>query len=120
MQENSSAEQVVPAARERFGKEQFYAKMEERIYRTANYISIYLYIIIVYGGALLTDYLLFTFMDWLLRVDVERYPVVALGFDYAKVGLALLFIIAAVVHGLISTWGQVKLDLALMRESESQ
>lgn len=113
MEENISSNQAV-AVRTRF--EEFKEKGEERFYRALNYLTIYLFIIVVYGGALVTDYLLFALMEWLLKVNVERYPVVALGFDYARIGLAALFIIAAVFHGIISTINQMKLDIQLSRE----
>lgn len=41
---------------------------------------------------------------------------VAAALDYARIGLALLFITSAVVHGLISSYMQVKLDLTLTKE----
>lgn len=87
------------------------------------YVSLYVFILFVYGGAVVTDYLLFKLMWWVLRDDVEKYPLVALGLDYARVGLALLFIVAAVVHGMISTYSQIQLDFRLSqdgREGEQQ
>ena len=99
-------------------RERFLNQIRRRYFRALDYLSIYAFIIIVYGGALITDYSLFLLVAWLLREDVQKYPAVALWFDYARTGLALLLITLAVVHGIISTFNQIKLDLALSREGE--
>ena len=91
-----------------------------RYFRALNYLSIYAFILVVYSGALATDYLLFLLVEWLLRDDVQRYSLVALWFDYARTGLALMLIVSAFVHGIISTYSQVKLDLMLSREGEGR
>jgi hypothetical protein len=101
-------------------QEQVYRQIRRRLFRGLNYLSIYVFIIIVYGGALLTDYLLFALISWLLQEDIQRYQLVADWFDYARIGLALLLIICAVTHGLISTYTQVKLDIELSREGEEK
>lgn len=87
-----------------------------RFYRALDYLSIYAFVLVVYGGALITDYLLFFLMWALLKEEVEKYPIVAQGFDYARIGLALLFIAGALIHGIISTISQIKLDYALSQE----
>ena len=99
-------------------KSKFYGEANGRVYRALNYISIYLFILVVYGGALITDYLLFELMSWLLSASIQSYPLVAAWFDYARIGLAFLFIVTAVFHGILSTYGQMKLDLLLAQEGE--
>lgn len=91
-----------------------------RFYRALDYLSIYAFILVVYGGALITDYLLFLLIWTLLKEDVEKYPIVAQGFDYARIGLALLFIAGAVIHGIISTISQIRLDYTLSQEGEKK
>jgi hypothetical protein len=54
----------------------------------------------------------------LLADDIKNYPVVASGFDFARIGLAMLFIASAIVHGAISTYSQIKLDITLAKEGE--
>ena len=93
---------------------------ELRFERIKNYLSIYLFILIVYGGALITDYLLFELMAWLLRDVVAAYAIVATWFHWLNVGLALFAMVAALVHGVISTISQVKLDIKLSGEDEEQ
>lgn len=91
-----------------------------RYYRGLNYISIYGFILVVYGGALLTDFALFQLMWALFKDDVTKYEWIAIGFDYARIGLAGLFLLNAIIHGIISTVSQIKLDLALAKEDESE
>jgi hypothetical protein len=101
-------------------REQSYREIQGRYFRALNYLSIYAFIIIVYGGALLTDYTLFFLISWLLKEDIQKYSIVALWFDFARIGLALLLIILAVTHGIISTYTQIKLDIQLSREGEQR
>lgn len=92
--------------------------MVMRLYSALNYLSIYAFIVIVYGTALIADYLLFLLMWWLLSNEVQKYPLISLACDYARIGQALLFIVSAFVHGLISTYTQSRLDLKLARVGE--
>ena len=93
-------------------------RLLDRLYRAVDYLSISAFILVVYGSAVITDYLLFLLLWFLLSDDVKNYPLVAVGFDYARIGLALLFITGAVIHGGISTYSQVKLDIRLAKEGE--
>ena len=56
----------------------------------------------------------------LLTEEVKKYPLVTLGLDYARIGLALLFIVSAVVHGIISTYSLIKRDFKLSKEVEDR
>jgi hypothetical protein len=71
---------------------------------------------VVYGAAVLADYLLFLMLWSLLREHAQLYPLIAQALDYARMGLALLFILAALIHGCISTAAQIRLDVMLARE----
>src|SRR6266540_4247119 len=66
----------------------FWSLQKGRSLRALNYVCIYLFVLIVYGGALLTDYLLFQFMWLLLGDDVAQYPMIKTALDLAKIGLA--------------------------------
>jgi hypothetical protein len=87
----------------------------KRLYPALNYVALYMFILIVYGGALLTDSLLFGLMWWLLGDDA-RDPLVSQTFTYAKAGLSLLFIASAIIHGVLSTYSQIKLDWKLSQD----
>jgi hypothetical protein len=93
-------------------------RISDRFFRALDYISIFAFIFLVYGTAVFFDYLLFGLLWRLLSDDVNKYPIVALGFDYARIGLALLFIAGAIVHGIISTISQIQLDIKLAQEGE--
>jgi mannitol-specific phosphotransferase system IIBC component len=98
-------------------KNEFISKLNKRYYKALNYLSIYVYVIIVYGTGLIADYILFALIDMLIIEDTKKYPIVAVWFEHAKIGLALLFISCAVIHGVFSTIGQIKTDYTLSRES---
>jgi len=93
-------------------------RVKQRLFRALDYLSIFAFIVIVYGSAVLADYLLFLLLWALLDDEVRKYPVVARALDYARIGLALLFIFSAVVHGVISTYSQIRLDMKLANEGE--
>ena len=114
------SEQTANAARKSraLNKEKIKRRITARYYRALDYLSVYIFIIVVYGGAVASDYLLFIILWGLLKDDVQKYPLVASGLDYARIGLALLFISSAVIHGVISTYSQVKLDLVLSKEGD--
>ncbi len=113
-------EAVPEKARLLLDRERIKQRLKDRFYRAIDYLSIYTFILVVYGGAVVTDYLLFLLLWSLLQDEVNKYPLVALGLDYARIGLALLFIASAVIHGAISTYSQIKLDIALAKEGENQ
>ena len=93
---------------------------ELRLERIKNYFSIYVFILVVYGGALITEYLLVSLMAQLLSDDVARYPIVSAGFDYARIGLALLAIALSVVHGILAVVSQVRMEIELLQEGEDE
>ena len=66
----------------------------------------------------MTDYALFFVLWKLVSEDVKNYPLVEIALDYAKIGLALLLIISGMIHGIISTWSQIRLDRKLSREEK--
>jgi hypothetical protein len=63
---------------------------------------------------------LFLLLWFVLSEEVEKYPLVKQALDYARIGLALLFITSAIIHGLLSTYSQIRLDLELAQEGEEQ
>ena len=83
-----------------FDKEIVRLRLLGRLYRAFDYLTIYIFILVVYGGAVISDYLLFLLLWSLLGADIKQYSIVAIGFDYARIGLALLFISSAVIHGI--------------------
>lgn len=100
--------------------EQLKKRIKSRFYRALDYLSIYIFIIIVYGGATIAEYLLFSLLWLLLSEDVQKYPIISLALDYARIGLGLLFISSAFVHGALSTYHQIKLDFRLAKEGEKE
>jgi hypothetical protein len=91
-------------------------RIRERFWYTLNYLSIFAFVLIIYSFALLTDYLLLLLITWLLQDAVKQYSVVALWFDFAQIGLALLTILLAVTHSTLSVIAQLKIELTLSRE----
>ncbi len=99
---------------------QIRARIRKRFWRALDYISIYVFVLVVWGGVLIVDYALLLLIENILEEDIRRYPLVALWFDRAKIGLALLTVATAVFHGIISTIGQIRMDVATAREDHDE
>jgi hypothetical protein len=94
----------------------FRRQMKVRVYRLLNYFALFIFLILVNGGLLGTDYILFSMVDWVFHDDVQKYPVLAMWFDYVKIALAFFVLITVVVHGVLSMITQVRIDLMISRE----
>lgn len=75
-------------------------RLHHRLWRAIDYLSIFIFILVVYVGAVITDYALFFVLWTLVSDDVKKYPLVAMALDYARIGLALLLIMSGTIHGL--------------------
>ena len=100
-------------------KESTSSRLRELLWHASNYLSIYIYILVIYGGALVTEYVLLALIEFLLGPDVEQYPIFASVFDYLRVGLGLLVAVMAVLHAVIITFNQVRRDMELSRKDEA-
>jgi hypothetical protein len=97
-------------------KQQLSQRVTKRFFRALDYVSIFMFVVIVYGSAVIADYILFLLIWSLLREEVAKYPIVSSAFDYARIGLALLCIAGAIIHGILSTYNQIKIDIELAKE----
>jgi hypothetical protein len=80
-------------------------------FKTADYISHIIAIFICYVAVLLIDELLF-YLVWLFLKDVIReYPIVKYLYDYFRIGTAILIIMLAFTHAILSTISLIKTDL---------
>jgi len=115
---NSPAPLAVPIKERVRERVPWHDAPRRRLIRAVDYLSLYLFIVVVYGGAIVADYVIFSLMWWLVSEDAKTYPLVAELLDYARIGLAILFIAGAVIHGILSTASQVKLDYGLSKEDQ--
>jgi hypothetical protein len=117
------AESPAPSPEDRAGSDvasSFRRQVRVRFYRLLNYIALFVFIVLVNGGLLSADFILFSMVEWFLHKDVQKYPLVAMWFDYAKIALAFLILLAAVIHGILSMITQIRIDLMTSRELEKQ
>ena len=91
-----------------------------RFWRTLNYLSIYAFIIVVYSAFFFTEYLLLREVEKFLHEDVEKFPLVSIWFDNARIGLAFLIMIVAFTHTVIATVSQMRIDATISSEEEKQ
>lgn len=93
-------------------------QMRLRFWRTLNYLSIFTSCLVVYGSAVVADYLLFLLIWALMGDTMTQHPIVVQAADFTQIGLALMALFGMLVHGVFSAWGQIQLDLKLSREGE--
>jgi hypothetical protein len=97
---------------------QYKDRLWRRLFRTLDYVSIAFSILMVYGAALVADYLLIYLIEYLFRDEIAESSFVASFFHAVRVGLALLTFILALIHGVRSAVEQYRLDSRLTREDE--
>ena len=61
------------------------------------------------------DYIFFGLV-WAVLKEDTKYPIVLMALEYAKIGLALLAIVAGFFHGALSTWSQIRFDIKMLKE----
>jgi hypothetical protein len=111
-----------PKPRPRFGHDPdetrrvVFARIRVRFYRALDYLSIFAYIVVVYGAAVAADYVFFEGLVHLLKRSADESPFIALMLHYFKVGLALIAMGLGAVHAGHSAWSQWKLDRELSKE----
>ena len=93
---------------------------QELFFPVLRYLIINLRIMFIYGVGLITDYLLFTLIWWLIKDDSHNYPIIAVAVDNAKIGLGILFAVSALIHGFTSTLSQIKFDYELWKEERKK
>jgi hypothetical protein len=97
---------------------QYQDRLKRRFYRTIDYASIAISILVIYGTVLVADYLLVKLIEYLFRSEMNASPFLASVFKGVKVGLALLTFVVSLIHGVRSAWEQYKLETQLIREDE--
>lgn len=117
------AESPTPSPEERVGSDVasgFRRLITLRVYRLLNYFALFIFIVLVNGGLLGADFILISMVEWFLHNDIERYPLLATWFNYARITLAFLVLLAALIHGILSMITQVRIDWKISRELEKQ
>lgn len=87
-------------------------QIANRFWRGLNYLSINLFFLLVYGSTLLAEYAIAQIVWLVLAGEIQQYPAVAFAARVAQIALALMTLVAAVVHGGYSMWAQIQLDRA--------
>ena len=81
-----------------------FARIRVRFYRALDYLSLFAFVIVVYGAAVVADYAFFEGLIHLLERIADASPFIALLLHYFKVGLALIAMGLGAVHAGHSAW----------------
>ncbi len=74
------------------------------------HIITFLYIAIIYGGAIYIENQLIYFVWWMMAPDAQKYPILAQLVDSAGIGLGAILLFCAVMHSLFSALSQIGVD----------
>ncbi len=97
---------------------QYRDRIRRRFFRTLDYGSIALSMLIIYGSILICDYSLLWLIGYLFQAEMEDSSYLAMLLKGIRVGLAVLTFVLATIHGMRSCIEQYKLDARLAREDE--
>jgi len=92
-------------------------QIKNRFWRAVNYMSISLFYLFVYGFGVICEYVLYSLIWYLLGEEIRNYPVIKSAVSYSQIGLALMTITGAIVHGMFSILGQLQMERHLAQES---
>jgi len=87
-----------------------------RFYRGLDYLTLFVYVVIISISALLADYAIILVIELTVASDVSRYPIVSEAFKWFKIGSAFLVLVAAAVHAFFSAWSQIKFEAEVAAE----
>lgn len=91
-----------------------------RFWRSLNYISISVCLLVVYSCYITADYLLFSLIFWFMGDSIAQEPLIARVVRYLQIGIALAGILAAITHCYYSTTGQIDLDRRFSKEDSNE
>ena len=92
------------------------ARIRVRFFRALDYLSLFAFIIVVYGAAVVLDYAFFEGLVHLLKRSADESPFIASLLHYFKVGLALIAMGLGAVHAGHLARSQWRLDRELSKE----
>ena len=97
---------------------QYRDRIRRRFFRTLDYASIAFSMLCIYGFILICEYLLINLIGYLFQSELKDSSYLATTFRGIRIGLALLSIVLATIHGVRSGIEQYRLDEKLTREDE--
>ena len=97
-------------------KDIFIQKSKSRFFKGLDYLTLFIYVVVVSVCALLADYIIILAIEFTVASDISSYPIVSQAFDWFKIGSAFLVLIAAAVHAFFSAWSQIKFEIETARE----
>ncbi len=98
----------------------FLKNFRGRFYKGLDYLSLFLYALIVAVGAFLADFILIAVLEFLIASTISKYPVVAIAFDWFQIGSASLTLVTAFVFVLFSALSQMRFAYEVNIELEEQ
>jgi len=91
-----------------------------RWFRALDYLSLFLYALVISTGALVVDYVLFLVIKLVVSDAVAGYPVVTVWFDWFQIGSAFLVFIVAFIHAIFSAYSQIRFEIETAKQQEGQ
>jgi hypothetical protein len=97
-------------------KDIFSQNLRTRFYKALDYLTLFVYVVVVSVGALVADYFIVYAIQLTVLPAVLKYPIVSQAFDWFQIGSAFLALIAAGIHAFFSVYSQVKFEVQTAKE----
>lgn len=87
-----------------------------RYYRALDYLTLFIYSLVVSSAAFLVDYFLVFIVKLVVTSAVSQYPQVSIMFDWFQIGSAALALVVAFIFSFFSAFSQVRFAYDTSRE----
>ncbi len=94
------------------------ARVVNLFFSLIDYLFIYAYVVIVYIIGVSAEYILFLYVSWILRPEIEHWELVRTWFGHFQIGLALMTLLGIFVHGVLAIIKQMRRDVNMFWEED--
>lgn len=98
-------------------KEIFLRNFRYRFYKALDYLTLFIYALVVAIGAFLADYILVLVIGFIVKPVAAEYPFVKQVFDWFQIGSAILALLAAFVLSFYSALSQMRFASQTAKEA---
>jgi hypothetical protein len=97
-------------------KQLFLKNLRIRLYKTLDYLTLFVYVVIVSVCALAADYIIVLAIKRTVSAAVTQYKVVSQAFDWFQIGSAFLVLVGATTHAFFSVYSQVRFEMETVKK----
>lgn len=93
----------------------FLQNAKNRFYLGLNYVTLFMYVVIVSTSALVADYIIVFAIKKTVASAVSQFPIVEQAFSWFQIGSAFMVLIGAATHACFSAYSQIKFEVEVAK-----